>query len=57
MKVISHSGRNTEVLGVKEEQYCDFFEVDKYICPILHNQINLHNNVFLNLLDCDNEYI
>ena len=30
-------GRNAECLGVKEEPYWDLFEVDKYICPILHN--------------------
>ena len=42
---------------MKEEPYWDFVEVDNYICPILHNQINLGNNVFHNLLDYGNEYI
>ena len=32
-------------LGVKEVPIWEFVEVDKYICPILHNQINLGNNV------------
>ena len=35
----------------------DFVEVDNYISPILHNQINLGKNVFHNLLDYDNENI
>ena len=30
-------GRNAEFLVVKKESYWDFVEVDKYICPILHN--------------------
>ena len=34
-----------------------FFLVDKYICPIIHNQINLGNNVLYNLLDFGNEFI
>ena len=37
--------------GVKESPIWDFFEVDKYICPVLHNQINLTNNVLHTLLD------
>jgi len=32
-------------------------QVDDYIYPILHNQINLGNNVFHNLLDYGNENI
>ena len=47
--------KNAESWGVKEEPYCDFVEVDDYICPILHNQINLRNNIFHNLLDYGNE--
>jgi len=47
-------GENIESLGVKEEPYWDFVEVDNYICLILHNQINLGNNVFHNLLDYGN---
>ena len=31
-----------------------FVKVDNYICPILHNQIKLKKNVFLNLLDYGN---
>ena len=50
-------GKNAESLGVKEEPYCDFVEVDNYICPILHNQINFGNNVFHNLLDYGNKNI
>ena len=49
--------KNTDSLGVKEETYWGFVEVDNYICPMLHNQINLGNNVFHNLLDYGNENI
>ena len=49
--------RNTDHLGVKEEPYSDFVEVDKNIHPILHTQINLGNNTFHNLLNYGNEYI
>ena len=41
---------NSECLGVKEEPYWDFY-------LLLHNQINLCNTVFYNLLDYSNEYI
>ena len=55
---MSHSGEiNAECLGVQEWSYWNFFEVDKYICPILHNQINLGNYIFHNLLNWSNEYI
>ena len=50
-------GGNADSLGVKEEPYWDFVEVDNYNYPILHNQINLGNNVFHNLLDYSNENI
>ena len=49
--------KDTENLGVKEEPYWDFVKVDNYICPILHYQINLGNNVFHSLLDYGNENI
>ena len=49
--------KDAERLKVKEEPYWDFVDVDNYICPILHNQINLGNNVFANLLDYGNENI
>ena len=32
-------------LGVKEVPIWDCVEVEKYISPVLHNQINLGNNV------------
>ena len=48
---------NAKSLGVKKEPYWDFVEVDNYICPILHNQINLGNNVFHNLSDYGNKNI
>ena len=48
--------KNAECLGVKEEPYLDFIQVDNFICPIRHNQINLENNVFHNLLDYSNKY-
>ena len=54
---VSIWGKKSESLGVKEEPYQDFVEVDNYIYPILHNQINLENNVFHNLLDYGNENI
>ena len=55
---MSQSGKtNTDSLGSKEEPYWDFVEVDNYICQIFHNQINLGNNFFYNLLDYGNEYI
>ena len=57
IKICFNLEKNTESLGVKEEPYWDFVEVDNYICPILHNQINLGNNVFHNLLDYGNEHI
>ena len=58
LKVMSQSGKtNTDCLGVKKYSYWDFVEVDHFICPILHNQINLSNNLFHNLLDYGNEYI
>ena len=49
--------KNAESLGVKEEPYWDFVEVDNHIRPILHNQINLGNTVFHILLDYGNENI
>ena len=58
LKVMSKSNaKNDDYLGVKEQPYQGFIEVDNFICPILHNQINLGNNVFHNLLDYGNEYI
>ena len=58
LKVMSkYSAKNADCLGVKEEPYWDFIEVDNFICPILHNQINLSNNIFHNLSDCGNENI
>ena len=44
-------------LGVKEAPIWKFVEVDKYICPVLHNQTNLGNNVWYNLLNYGNEFI
>ena len=49
--------KNDYCLGIKEEPYWDFVQVDNFICPILHKQINLGNNIFHNLLDYGNEYI
>ena len=45
--------------GSKPENnlFWDFVEVDNYIFPILHNQINLGNSLFHNLLDYGNENI
>ena len=54
---MSQLGGSAGYLGVKEEHYWDFVEVDKFICLIVHNQINLGNNFFHNLLDYGNVYI
>ena len=55
--MIQSRGGNADRLGVKEEPCWNFVEVDNYICPTLHNQINLGKNVFHNLLDYGNENI
>ena len=58
LKVMSQSGKtNADSLGIKEEPYWNFVVVDNCICPILHNQIILGNNVFHNSLDYGNECI
>ena len=58
LKIMSRSGKpNYDCLGVKEYPYWDFVEVGHFIRPILHNQINLGNNVFHNLFNYGNEYI
>ena len=44
-------------LGVKETPSWECVEVDKYICPILLNQIDLGSNVLYDLLDCETKYI
>ena len=44
-------------LGVKRVPIRELIEVDKYICPILRNHINLGKKVLYNLLDYGNEYI
>ena len=57
LKIMSQIGKNADNLGVKEESYWDFVEVDNFICPIPHNQINLGNNSINNLLGYGNECI
>ena len=58
LKVVSQSGKkNADSLGVKEESYWNFVEVDNFISPILRNQINLDNIFFITLLNYGNEYI
>ena len=47
LKVMSQSEKKSERLDVKEEPYWDFVRVDNFICPILHTQINLGNNIFI----------
>lgn len=42
---------------MKEEPIWNVILVDKYICPILYNQINLGYNVLYNLLDYGNKCI
>ena len=55
LKAMSRSGKKkADSVGVKEEPYWDFVQVDNFIYPIFHNQINLGNNVFHNLLDYGN---
>ena len=43
--------------GVKESPIWECVELDNYICPVLHNQINLGNNVLYNLLDDGDDFI
>ena len=54
---MTNLAKHADCLGVKEEPCWVLFEVDNFICPIFHNEINLGNNVFHNLLDYGNEYI
>ena len=44
-------------LGVISALIWEFVQVDKYICPILHNQLNLGNNVLYYLLEYGNGFI
>ena len=44
-------------LSLKEAPIWEFVEADKFICPVLHNQITLGNNVLYTLLDYGNEFI
>ena len=44
-------------LGVKEAPIWEFVELENYICPILHNQINLANNVLYDILDNRNIFV
>ena len=44
-------------LSVKEASIWKFVEVNKYMYPILHNQINLGNNVLYDLIDYGNKFI
>ena len=48
LRLVSESDSTGSVrLGVKEAPIWEFVEVEKYICPILHNQINLGNTFFI----------
>ena len=44
-------------LSVQEAPIWEFVEVYNYICPVLHNQINLGNNILYNLLEYGNKFI
>ena len=57
LKVMFQSGKNLIAKVSKKNLIGILLKVDNYICPILHNQINLGNNVFHNLLDYGNENI
>ena len=58
LRLVSESDSTGSVrLGIKEAPIWEFVEVDNYICPNLHNQINSSNNILYNLLDYGNEYI
>ena len=58
LNAMSQSGKKSpECLVVKKEPCRDFVEVDMFIFHILHNQINLGNSLFHNLLDYGNECI
>ena len=54
---VAIQGGNAECLGVKEEYYWNFVEVDNFISPILRNQIDVDNIFFITLLNYGNEYI
>ena len=41
-------------IGIKEAPIWEFVELDNYICPVPHSQINLGNNVLYNLFDYGN---
>ena len=43
-------------LCVKEVTIWEYVEIEKHICPILHNHINLGNNKLYYLLDYGNKY-
>ena len=55
--MLESDSTNSARLEVKEAPTWDFVEVDKYICSIRHNQINLGNKILYNLLDHGNDYI
>ena len=55
--MLESDSTNSARLGVKEAPIWDFVEVDKYICYIRHNYMNLGNNILYNILDYGNDYI
>ena len=58
LRLVSESDSTDSVrLGVKEVQIWEIVEVDKCNCPILHNKINVSNNVSYNLFNYGNKYI
>ena len=57
LKLMSESDSAGSVrLCVKEVTIWEYVEIEKHICPILHNHINLGNNKLYYLLDYGNKY-
>ena len=58
LRLVSESNSTDSTrLGIKKSPIWKVDEENKYIYPILHNQIKLGNNVLYNLLYYGNEYI
>ena len=58
LKLMSRSDKiDPSRLGASGQLYQEFVIIDHYVSPILHNLINLGNNVLYNLFDYSNDII
>ena len=58
LRLISESySTGSSRLSVNEAPIWECVEGDKYMFPVLHNQMNLSNNMLYNLFDYGNEFI